>query len=109
VEQVALRIVQEALTNVEKHAAPTEVTVTLSLTAEALQATVQDDGAGFDASAVDEDPQSGEGLGLAGMRHRAESVGGDLELHSQPGEGCKLSFRIPLKEATHVGSAPPAH
>jgi signal transduction histidine kinase len=102
VEQAALRIIQEALTNAEKHASPTEVTVSLSLTPQVLQGVVRDDGVGFDLGGVAENPATGEGLGLAGMRHRAQSVGGSLDLHSRRGEGSTLSFTIPL---SHQGQS----
>ncbi|RFU87410.1 sensor histidine kinase [Streptomyces triticagri] len=90
-EVVALRACQEALANVRKHAGPEPtVTVGLTYTAEALDLTVRDDGPGFDPSVPH------EGYGLAGLTARAVEVGGTAEVHSAPGEGAKVTVRLPF-------------
>ena len=99
VEHAAFRIIQEALTNAEKHAAPTAVKVSLSLTPRRLDCRVSDDGAGFDASGLQDRIDTGYGLGLAGMRQRAARVNGELEVNSIPGEGSTIRVTIPLTVA----------
>jgi two-component system sensor histidine kinase UhpB len=87
------RIVQEALTNVMRHARARRVEVTLACDAETLRVTVQDDGRGMDVGAVS------RGLGLLGATERAAAVGGVLEVLSTLGRGVRLELRIPLAPA----------
>lgn len=85
------RVVQEALTNVAKYAQASEVRVRLQRTADAAQLRVEDDGRGFDAT------QSREGShGLAGMRFRINSCGGELVVRSAPGQGTTIEATLPL-------------
>ncbi|CAM3166606.1 sensor histidine kinase [Nocardioides dubius] len=85
------RIVQEALTNVRKHAGPAaRVNVSLAVSAEQVTLAVLDDGNG--ASAADD----GRGLGLLGMRERTGAHGGTLAAGPRPGGGFAVSARIPL-------------
>ncbi|MCH8011703.1 MAG: PAS domain S-box protein [Candidatus Marinimicrobia bacterium] len=92
-KQVTLfRILQEALTNISRHAGATNVKVTLKRSQEMMSLTVQDDGQGFKPSKVD----SIKSLGLLGMHERAYSVGGELVLSSQPDVGTKITASIPL-------------
>jgi two-component system nitrate/nitrite sensor histidine kinase NarX len=84
--QVGLyRLAQEALNNVVKHAKATQAVVTLRL-GEAVRLTVADNGAGFDPGAVTADH-----LGLRIMRERAEAIGAQLNIYSEPGEGTQVS------------------
>jgi signal transduction histidine kinase len=83
-EQVA-RIVSEALQNARRHAAASRVVVSLTRTEAVLCATVADDGIGFDANA----DHSGR-YGLLGMRERAATLGGNLDLQTAPGRGTIL-------------------
>jgi signal transduction histidine kinase len=94
VESAVLRIVQESLTNVQKHAAASRVGLILGLRGNDLVVIVEDDGAGFDPEEV----VAGR-LGIRGMRERAALVGGDLEIESRPGEGTTVFLRIPLRPA----------
>ena len=88
----AYRIVQEALTNVARHAQASYAEVSLSLQNGELHICVSDNGVGFDVKkTVDH-----IGLGIPGMRERALLVGGGIELSSRSGEGTKLVFRAPL-------------
>jgi PAS domain S-box-containing protein len=90
------RVLQEALTNVLRHARARRATVSLMREAGALVLLVVDDGQGFS-----EDQLSGtEGLGIAGMRERAELVHGTLEIHSAPRQGTRMMLSIPV-ESTH--------
>ncbi len=87
------RIVQEALSNVRKHAAARQVMVSLSATPDAVEVTVRDDGRGFDLP--DRATQGDFHLGLKIIRERAASIGGDLRLDSQPGAGTTVTVRVP--------------
>jgi signal transduction histidine kinase len=86
------RILQEALTNILRHARASTAFVTLRATDGRIELTVRDDGAGFD-------PHShapGTSLGLLGMRERSELLGGKFSIRSQPAGGTEVSVSIPL-------------
>jgi len=85
------RILQEALTNVMRHAQAHTVELTLVVEGGDLQLTISDDGVGFVESQGR--PVS---FGVVGMRERVLMMGGQLSLHSEPGEGTTLSVRVPL-------------
>ena len=85
------RILQEALTNVMRHAHAHTVQINLGLDGAMLCLTISDDGVGFVQS--DQRPTS---FGLVGMRERVLMLGGSMRLDSEPGEGTTLSVRIPL-------------
>lgn len=90
-EVVALRSCQEALANVRKHAgSSTVVGITLAYADETLTVSVQDDGRGFEPSAVT------AGYGLAGLRARAAEVGGTAYVDSVPGAGTTVTVRLPV-------------
>lgn len=93
VEVQLIRVIQEALTNVRKHAQATRAVVSLCVEEEGVRITVEDDGRGFDPQAVAR--RGGSHFGLATMRERAESVGGRLEVDSAPGAGTRLSLWVP--------------
>ncbi len=89
-----IRIIQEALANVRKHAAARYARVRFELEGEHVLVTVADDGKGFDPAQL---PRSrNKGYGLQTMRERAESVGGSLKVQSQLGRGTSVSVRLPL-------------
>jgi PAS domain S-box-containing protein len=88
----AYRIAQEALTNVTRHAAATEVKVSLQLQKGALTLAVVDNGRGFNLKEI----AATECLGLAGMRERASLLGGSLEIRSRPGRGTRVCFTLPV-------------
>ena len=90
----AYRIAQEALTNVARHARANRAEVELIIHDHQLQLTVRDDGAGFEAGRLAES----EGLGVAGMKERANLVGGQLEVRSAPGEGTRIRLRVSFPE-----------
>jgi len=94
-ELALYRIVQEALSNAVRHAAPSRVTVRLWREQSAVIATVEDDGRGFP---VAEMMQSGNGLGLFGMQERAEYVGGHVDVRSAPGRGTCVRVAMPTAE-----------
>lgn len=88
------RILQEALTNVMRHAQAHTVELTLALEGDELCLTVSDDGVGFVAA-----PGRPTSFGIVGMRERVLILGGELSLESEPGEGTSLSVRVPLDAA----------
>ncbi|MCZ2827161.1 MULTISPECIES: sensor histidine kinase [unclassified Modestobacter] len=93
-EIVLLRGAQEALANVRRHAAASAVVLRVSRvgTGEAAQVSVhvEDDGVGFE-------PEAAAGVGLAGLRDRAEQVGGGVEVVSAPGAGTRVTVRVPAR------------
>jgi PAS domain S-box-containing protein len=94
VEIQLVRIVQEALTNVRKHAGATSVRVSLAIGDGRVQVMVEDDGRGFDPARLPADDAQNFGLDI--MRERAEEVEGSLEVLSAPGQGTRITVRAPL-------------
>jgi signal transduction histidine kinase len=95
-EMVALRVAQEALTNVRKHAAASEVTVTVEYRGAETLLVVRDDGRGFDpAHAPGSRASTLDGFGLAVMRERVASIGGRLSVSSAPGAGTTVTATLP--------------
>jgi signal transduction histidine kinase len=94
VETAVFRIVQEALTNVLKHARATRVSVMLEHRYEELLVIVEDNGCGFQPEVPLTVKECG-GLGLVGIRERVALIGGKLNLESEPGSGATLVIRIP--------------
>ncbi len=93
------RILQEALHNARRHAAATEVALSLSLAKDdCLIMTVKDNGQGFDPQKRNRQRYR-PGLGLLTMRERAEDLGGEFRVDSSPGKGCRVIVKVPLKEA----------
>ncbi|MFT3680752.1 MAG: CHASE3 domain-containing protein [Ferruginibacter sp.] len=87
------RLYQEALTNVTKYSEATKVTTRVSLEDGLLNFSVEDDGKGFDVTAV----QSKRSFGILGMRERVLSVNGDFRLIAAVGKGTKIAVQIPVK------------
>ena len=96
VEVQLLRIIQEALSNVRKHAGARSVRIGLSVYDSRAEAIVQDDGAGFDPEVLE--TAEGQKFGLRFMRERAAEVGGSVEVHSAPGEGTQVIIGVPLRK-----------
>jgi signal transduction histidine kinase/ligand-binding sensor domain-containing protein len=93
-EQNLLRIAQEAVTNAVKHAHAKEVRIRLDLEPSRLSMVIADDGNGFEQTEAFS--EIGGHFGLLGMRERAERIGGELHLASQPGGGTKVEVTVPL-------------
>jgi len=91
------RMAQEALQNVSSHAEATEARIIISYSPEMLKINVMDNGRGFDLQAV-ETNNVGH-LGLLGMRERAESLGGYLNINTSPGEGTTVELLVPVRTA----------
>jgi signal transduction histidine kinase len=97
VETTVYRIVQEALTNVMRHAQAQNVSVLIDRREGKLLLVIEDDGVGFDPSSLIEGP--GQRLGLYGMRERAELLGGKFTVESSEGQGTTLFVDLPLDGA----------
>jgi signal transduction histidine kinase len=97
-ETVVYRLVQEALTNIAKHADAAGVTLQVTQAEGRLDVLVSDDGSGFDPDA------ERTGFGLTGMRERVELVGGQLQIESKPGSGTRVGAMVPLAVDSGPGS-----
>jgi signal transduction histidine kinase len=95
-ETAIFRIVQEAITNIDKHAKAESVLIQTALRDEALTIDVEDDGTGFDGASFATPDRAGHGWGLLGMRERVEMLGGTLRIDSARGQGTHLALRVPL-------------
>jgi PAS domain S-box-containing protein len=94
-ESLLFRIVQEALSNIRRHAQASEARVAIDFTGDKVRLTISDNGRGFELSGgVDDLPRSGK-LGLAGMQERARLLGGTLEVESTPGKGTTMTVEVP--------------
>ena len=95
-QTVVLRVVQEALQNVRKHAKSTRTTIATRLAEGAWLVEVKDDGLGFDVGAVA--ARGRRNFGLQFMRERAELIGAALEVSSRPEAGTVVRLAIPLEK-----------
>ena len=95
VEVTLLRAAQESLANARRHAAATHIDVTLTYFDDVVTLDVADDGCGFNPAQA----SKGGGLGLRGMRERAEGLGGTLVIESAPGEGTTVALSLAAIEA----------
>jgi signal transduction histidine kinase len=93
------RIVQEALTNIVRHARARHVSIELCQGENVLELVILDDGVGFDVERTFEQAAGSGRLGLLGMRERVQIIGGSLEVHSQPDRGTRIRVSVPLAEA----------
>ncbi|MGD0493402.1 MAG: ATP-binding protein [Steroidobacteraceae bacterium] len=91
------RAVQEALTNVIRHARAQHAWIELNQTDDRLELAIRDDGVGFEvAKALDQAANLGR-LGLLGMKERVQILGGDIEIHSEPGGGTRIRISLPAR------------
>jgi signal transduction histidine kinase len=91
-ETAIYRIVQEALTNIVKHAKAGSVSIIVMASGESVRLVIEDDGDGFDPSTVREGA-----LGLVGIRERVAILGGRFELESAPGDGTTIVVELPTQ------------
>ncbi len=108
IEILAFRVVQEAVTNILRHASASEVEVKVGYEPGWLEISVRDNGCGFDVDAALEEAAAGHHLGLLGIRERVESNGGVVRLESSPGNGTLIHIDVPLESvgephASHPG------
>jgi len=110
-ESTIYRVVQEALTNVSRHANAERAVVSVSDRDGAIRVSVTDDGQGLPSNGARLGPR-GDGLeggfGLSGMRERAELVGGELELAPAPGRGTTVRLKVPLAGRPSIGAQIPS-
>lgn len=99
------RIIQEALSNVQKHAKADRVSIQLEIDLEMLRVTISDNGVGFDMDAVLRDPDKWDHFGIRGIIERARLVGGEGRIQSKKGRGTTIIVEVPLvnKEAVDHG------
>lgn len=112
IETALYRILQEAITNILKYADATYVEIDLDLSGHSVvSARIEDDGRGFDPTLIEASPHPGQGVGIFGMRERANLVGGDIQIDSAPGVGTEVRVMIPLNTMAETPSlmAPPPH
>jgi len=95
VELELLRICQEALTNIRKHAGARNVQIKLKQEGSHFEVSIADDGCGFDAIDYYRDGVEAKGHGLAVMQERAESIGGRFRVLSMPGQGTEIQVEVP--------------
>lgn len=89
-ELMLYRIAQEQISNINKHAQASNVTITLASTAAQLEMTIADNGVGFDTTT------KAKGIGLRNMQNRLQFYSGEMHILSAPGEGCRLEISVPL-------------
>lgn len=105
VETALYRIVQEALTNVAKHARARRCRVYLQGLTSTVLVTIEDDGTGFDPAARSLEPP---GLGLISIRERTAQLGGTFQIESAPGQGTRLTVEVPARPRIAEVPPPPA-
>jgi len=88
------RIVQEAVSNVVKHADARRASVAIARTGGSIEVRVEDDGRGFWPPTEDRAEAAGQGFGLVGMRERARIIGGELSIRSAPGQGTAIALTL---------------
>ena len=105
VEGAVFIIVQEAINNIRKHAAPKNVWIILQHNEDDTLVTIRDDGKGFDSRAVADRYDERGSFGLLNMRERARLIGAAYDLYSQPGQGTTILLTIPRADP-RKGSTP---
>jgi PAS domain S-box-containing protein len=96
-ETACFRIVQEALTNIVRHAQASQIVVQLAKDEASLFLSVKDDGVGFNFKSLRKRTPRVATLGLISMQERAHAAGGAIEINSAPSQGTEVSFRLPLE------------
>jgi signal transduction histidine kinase len=105
IETALFRVVQEAVTNIARHSGADSVLIEGARRDRTVSVEIEDDGNGFVPDAVSATRPDGSGLGLAGMRERVALLGGTLEIESAPGEGTRVSVRVPVPAAAERRSS----
>ncbi len=93
---VLFRIVQEALSNVQKHAKADRATITLAVAEGRVKGTIEDNGIGFDVEAMAQDPTKWQSFGLKGIHERARLLGGTARVESRKGHGTRVLVDVPV-------------
>jgi signal transduction histidine kinase len=106
VETTIFTILQEAVNNARKHAEAKNIWLQVEYKEGFVNAVAQDDGKGFDTSAIEQNYDKRGSLGLTNMRERAALVGGKVSIESKPGKGTRVTIRIPLTESNLASDDP---
>lgn len=101
VETALFRIIQEAIGNVAKHAQADNVAVSIAFGQSSIEVEIEDDGNGFDITALKDRPADGRGFGLLGMRERVSLLGGTIEIDSDVGGGTRIKITVPCEKEDH--------
>lgn len=96
-QSAALRVIQEALSNVIKHSKAETAMVHLDFRSESLLITVSDDGIGFETQGARDDSLARSGFGITSMQERARLIGGSVSVESAPGQGAVVNVEIPYQ------------
>ena len=96
VEIALFRIAQEAIANIARHAHAESVYISLEFKEKSIAVQIEDDGIGFDHSQGFSAGAGGKGVGLLGMKERAELLGGTLVIDTRPGGGTRVSVEVPV-------------
>jgi signal transduction histidine kinase len=96
VETAIFRIIQEAVTNIIRHANAESACISLEFEEASVRVHIEDDGGGFDIDEAMSATRGGRGLGLLSMKERAELLSGILKIKSQPGQGAQIDLEIPV-------------
>jgi signal transduction histidine kinase len=102
IEVAVFRAVQEALSNIAKHAEADAVLIQCDVRGGALTIEIEDDGKGFDSAALSPPGAGGHGWGLLGIRERMEIIGGTARIDSAPGQGTRVVLSAPMPEVEEV-------
>lgn len=102
-EVAIYRLVQEAFTNVLKHAEASYVSLDINYQKQMIKIVIQDNGKGFVLNRVEANIESGNHFGLMGMRERMDLLEGRIEIESQDGAGTKITMIVPVKAETEEG------
>jgi signal transduction histidine kinase len=97
IETACFRIVQEALTNIARHAQAKQVEIRLDRHEDRVILRITDDGCGFNIDQMRIRAVAGDSIGVLGMLERATLVGGELTIESTPGQGCTVQFSAPWR------------
>jgi signal transduction histidine kinase len=102
-ETSLFRVVQEAITNIAKHAEAENVIISIEYGPSEVLVEVEDDGKGFNPSDTTRPSEKGQGLGLLGMKERVALLNGVVSIDSRPGGGTMIKVRVPLVGGTVSG------
>ena len=95
-ETTLFRVIQEAVSNIARHASAKNAEVALHFKKKAIAVHVRDDGYGFDVDEAISSKERPRGLGLLGMKERIEILKGTLKISSYPGGGTEIDINIPI-------------